>query len=206
MIRKWAFTPKKLSRYVVGTNAKRWAAPVITLDGDQDKYNRFMLQDRTTAYLMLLTHTHSDKFDGVVLSALNKFTSLRTTNPFAPPPHNLPVLRGIQVPQSNTDKHNQKLFLECLRENMEISKAHIKDGVTGIGLGANGQFTDPVARAVCHVSSALIPNVVCVIDEPSVYINPCEAAKEQLEVLGLGETVVEANDKGIIVRMYTVLK
>ena len=204
MISKWVFTPTKISRRVVGAN--RWTAPVITLDGDHDKYNRFVRQDRTTAYLMLITHTHNYKFDDVALSALNKFTSLRETNPFAPPPHDLSILRGIQVPQSNTDRHNQQLFLKSLQENMEVSKAHLKDGVTGNGFTVNGQFTDQVTRAVCHVSSALIPNMVCVIDEPSVYTNPHEAIKEQLEVLGLGGTITEANDKGIIVRTYTVLK
>lgn len=204
MISKWAFTHAKISRCAINTSVKRWIAPVITLDTDQEKYSNFLHQDRSMAYLLLITHAPENTFNDVAISTLNKFTSLNPTHPFAPPSHDLPVLRGIQIPKNNIDRFNQQLFLHNVNENMEITRASIKNGVTRSALKVNCQFSDPVTRAICHVSSALIPNIVCVIDEP-IYANIYDAVKEQLEVLGLGETVDDANDKGIIVRSYKIL-
>jgi hypothetical protein len=206
MISKWAFTHAKIARSLVNTNVKRWIAPVITLDTDQEKYDNFLRNDRSVAYLLLITCAPSNTFNDIAISALNKFTSLNATHPFAPPPHDLSILRGIQIPQNNIDRFNQQIFFNSVRENMEIAKTSLKNGVSCSGLSINEQFSDPITRAICHVSSALIPNVVCVIDNPSVYTDIYGAVKEQLEVLGLGETVDEANNKGIIVRSYTILK
>jgi len=206
MISKWAFLSGNPCRHQVGANVRRWANPVITMPNDQEAYNRFVRPDRTRAHLMLITHAETNLIDEVALSALNKFTSLRSAHPFAPPIDEISVLRGIQVPQTAVDKDNQLHFLNNFRKNMEISKANISGNITGPGMYINTGLPDSVVRAVCHVTSALIPNIVCVIDDRVEYASFWQATMTQLNVLCLGDTVDEATNKGIVVCAYGLAK
>jgi hypothetical protein len=184
----------------VGKNVNRWASKIITHPSDQNAYNRFLLQERTSSHLALLTGADSSTVDRIALSALNKFTSLRKGHPFAP--DNPQMLRDIQVPKTSVDKSHQTLFLNCVGDNMKMSRAYIKDGMTGTGVNIGKFWPDPITRAICHVTSALVPNIVCVIDNQPDYANVHEAIRKQLNILNLGDTVEDANNKGILVCVY----
>ena len=206
MISKWAFISSKSCHVKPSANIRRWTHPVITLPNDQDAYNRFVRQDRTRAHLMLLTHADDNLINDVALSALNKFTSLRPAHPFAPPVNEISILRGMQVPQTAADRDNQSSFLNNFRQNMEISSANIGDNIAGQGMYVNTGLPDAVVRAVSHVTSALIPNIVCVIDYRVNYSCMNDAVHTQLDMLELGHTAKVANEKGIIVCAYELQK
>lgn len=201
MINKLSFITKDVLKSAVKRQKNRWIAPLITFPGDHHAYG-FTQKEQYDAYLTLLTNGNDNEWDKIANSSLNKFTSLQPSQPFSPPKHQLKVLRGIQVPQDEKDEINSIKFLREIRWNVEKSICHItKIDYRDIS-DKCGKDSEYVSRAISHVSSALIPNCLCIVHNKYNDDILKDKIREQLELLELGSTVEEASDKGIIVNVY----